>query len=729
MATAKKKKKAASAPKKTASKQKAKSASKPVAPAKGVRSKEKQPVGQAKPSPLVGLRPHFAELMKRVEAIDWVKVSDGSEGASFPKDLRAYLTKLSTAALDVIWKKQTARPLGALSARFLMELLAHPDDLKEVPHLLRLLVAMIASNHERLLGAPFAAESAGFSFSRLNKWSAIAERRDLVFALLDHADEKIRAHAAFVLAWLGRAYSGTIVPELWKKTKDPSALVRASALLAIGVHGEDGPVEDYLKDEEPRVGVAAAIAKSHAPRRMLGDDDIDALGYAVNANLTWPDLPFCNGDLTSYAIKCILGLEGAQAERVRPWLARHLDGPLASEVTEALVARTFPQGQELFPLSEEKTQVLALIVNHPSTHMAAVVALGKAGFLLGGSRRTDQQIDTIRKLVGLPRPAPAQGVLAEVEHEGEKRFAQHWLADFSEDGKPEARALARSMAEQLTPKDVIDLLLACYEIETDVLVMNPAATFATPVPEGGTLRDDGTIIFPPEDWPRRARLFMNQVRAEGWFISSEWWHGSTVSVVAHRDGQRFSFTMGNDWNQGNPIRTEAFFKGRQQFSLASLLAETALAHRPGYEEALLARVKETPPGRSSIQLHHRLTNIVIWSWGPGGTRPPKELDTPAIEMEAFWTYVQGPFRAYARMLDDARREELVLRVFEASEHRVPELYAIAPTERVRAKLAPEMKRRIRDVFGGDREKAIAALEWQMAEHARALVDACGTNGG
>jgi hypothetical protein len=133
-------------------------------------------------------------------------------------------------------------------------------------------------------------------------------------------------------------------------------------------------------------------------------------------------------------------------------------------------------------------------------------------------------------------------------------------------------------------------------------------------------------------------------------------------------------------------------------------------------------VAKNPKGPLGQAWAHRLTNIAIWTWGPRKEMPPKELDEAAVAMQAIWSYVQGAFRVYARMLDEPRREQLILDLFAASKECIAELYALAPTPRVLGALVDPLKRHLA-MWRRTPADAFPGWERQMGEHARTLFDA------
>jgi hypothetical protein len=669
----------------------------------------------------------FEDVFRRIDAIDWVEISRGADGATFPSDLRAYFSaktaKARAGALDTIWEKLADAPLGALAAKFLVELLAHPREAGDVPRLCQLLVAMMTSDHRNWLVASFDVKEAPFVLSRANKWNAIAERREVLLSLLHDDDALVCANTAFVLAWLGSTHSNEIVPHLEELTSDPSALVRASALLALGLHGRPSAFAKHERSEGPVV-LAAALAETFATNAELSDRALAALGRALEEETKWPELPWCRGDLGAFALRRVLHLDDRYDARTRPWLLAQLDGPLAADVVVQLIERTFPKGEPIEPLDETKLELLRAIGEHPKTHTAACNPLRDAGLPVGDSRLVHHQIDAVRKFAKLPRPAPATPPFADVTHEGDTRAAQHWLSDFSEQGRPEARSLARSIATQVPASDLVQLLLMSGDYETDLYDGPIDEAFHAPSPEGGEPRAaDGALVFPHERWPDRARAFLERLRGDGWLVASEWWFGSAVRVIAHREGCAFWFEMGNDWNAGNPIVTESRFLAKRQFSVAPLVAEEAALSCAGFEAALLERVATTPKGQLGLAWASRLVNIALWAWGPRHVAPPRGMDEAAIAMQAFWTYVTGPFRAYAEMLDEERREALVLSVFERTHERLPLLYGIAPTSRVLEAVTAQAKRELAQ-WGDRRDAHLELWRRDIGEHADALHRAC-----
>ncbi len=612
------------------------------------------------------------DLLARVDAIDWETVSDGSEGATFPEDLRAYLSatdeETRRAAFDAIRSGQVDRPIGALATRFLVELLAQPSD--ETPHVLRLLVAMITSRHELWLGAPFDGEDGRRHRSRYLKWREIAARGRLVCDLLEHDDEHVRAHAAFLLGWLDRRWLEELVPSLYDEP-----LVRASALLAFGLHGA-GRFETHLADEDRRVAMAAGIAASFSLSDNLVNDVLDRLELATQEQLTWPELPWCHGDLTRFALVRWMAIadDPRCRERARALLVAHLDGPIGADIMTRLMGIAFADGAAP-PWSEAQRATARLAFDHPNTQAAACGVLARLGVKFGGMMDSARQVDWLRKELGLPRPPPARGSLARVTHEGITDYAQHWMASFSETGQPPGRTLARTIARAVDANDVVALLYGAWEIDTHAF-----ATFDAPA-----------VVVTPQNWPSEVRDLLARLRGEGWLVESERWDATQVSVSMHREGQSFGFDVGNEWNSGNPITTEVYCRTGKRFSLARMLAQEALAGSDGYERALLEHAGGAPIANLAFVDSLRLTTIAIWTWGLTGQAPPPGMDRAAAAFQATWHYLQGQLVAYARMLDDARREALVLAIFAASRERVPELYGIAPTERVLAHLAPAAK--------------------------------------
>ncbi len=692
-----------------------------------------------KTSPKNAIPSVFEELVARVNAIDWVKVSAGSEGASFPKDLERYLGARTrdqrSRALDALWRGQVDRPIGGLSSRFLVELLAYPGSI-DVCGLLRLLVAMITSDHTRWFDGPFDVDRIGMTLSRLNKWRAIAGRRELAVLLLEHDDEAVRAHAAFLLAWLGSAHSSEIVPLLRGKTGDPSPLVRASALLAIGMHGLEGPYLEHLGDQDGRVGLAAALAATFAPSQDLTGPALDRIGESLHSGgqAPWPELPWARGELSRIALSRALALGERYEARTRTWLSAQLDGERAAEVVCRLLERAFPGKKPAEPLTAEQREALELVISRPKTHPAAVGFLASCGLPLGGSRLVHKQIDALRKYLGLPRPAPDKGPLGIVSHMGISKPVQHWWSDYAEAGEPEPGALARAIALQTPPAELVELLLLSSDLEPDVHGPSLDCPFVYPDVEGGTRRGDGALVFPGEGWPARARAYMGVLRGQGWYVESEWWYGSSVSVIAHKEGKVLSFSFGNDWNRGKPILTEAEFVPTRRFSIARLVAEEALQLTPDWQDALLQRISANPPRQDGLMWAHRLTGAAIWAYGASGREPPVGVDDAAVQMQGFWSYVQGPFLVYSRMLGPERREELVLRVmresYEASRQGVPELYGVAPTPRVLEQIAPYARRHLdnwhdrRGELVARWERVLGPLAGPLLEAARQQKSAC-----
>jgi hypothetical protein len=238
-------------------------------------------------------------MLEGMEKVGWGKLSHAYGKAS---DVPLLLREVAAGSADALFKLGAAichqGTLFAVTARvvpFLVELAAERK-LKGRAGILRLLGDIATVD-----------DHAAFWFDGIDALRphkavlAVREGVETYAALLVDKDASVRAHAAFVLAWIPSA-PRTAMKKAALKEKNTVAC--ASMCLALAQHGEAAKV----KGDEV-VATAAAIAEAHVKRGEVGKETRRVLARAP-ALAKVDGLPWFDGDLGGFSVRVLAAMEG-----------------------------------------------------------------------------------------------------------------------------------------------------------------------------------------------------------------------------------------------------------------------------------------------------------------------------------------------------------------------------------------------------------------------------------
>jgi hypothetical protein len=652
-------------------------------------------------------------LPARVAQIDWDSVSRGQA-----KGFEAHFAILAsadrspeerTAAREWIADQVACYPIAGLAGRYLVELAADPaaPDLAE---LLPMLVTCAVGDHMALLRHTEESRRAALEhrLGRLtlrNRFEAVASGAAPLVPHLRHADAASRAGAAFVLAWFARLSTAVVPAATAALEGEASPEARASLALCLAFHGAAEPLGPLLADWSPVVRLAAAIGETLLPADRISERAVALLAESLTsegAELTRAGVPWGYGDLRALAFARFCTLPERFASTTLPLLFSMLDAPNGRDVAESLIGAAFPAPlPPSSPLSPLQREVLVAIVTRATLWRGGTPQkLLESGVHLGRGRTNLAQREHLRKMLGLPRDplAPNAAIKTSLTFDGRTQPLVHWWADF-EDGAPlDVTDLADAMARALSPAEAVELVAAAPKSEASVAP--PPAL----VPPGGAPDASGHLLWRDVGYQAVQERYREIWQAAGWELLLE--QTTTVSWkgTLHQRGQIVEAKIEHDWNQGDPKLDEVSFTATARHALEPSFVRAA-GHGAFWDALVAATEKDTKRRRDWPHVR-----VAILASVELGSPPPEPLDAVALGLQETWAYPQPLFQGYAKILPEARREDLVIAVLSGDEF-VMELFALAPTERVLAAIWPRITERFGELTSF-RKGALGRLEEQ-----------------
>jgi hypothetical protein len=555
---------------------------------------------------------------------------------------------------------------------FLIESIGLVDE-PRVLDALTILVRMIAGDHRRwLLAETFDPDAIIEDRVTSANRAAALLCFDAIVSYTKDPSAEVRARVAFVLVWFGRDVRSRSIETLVTLVDDRTPEVRANAIVSLALLGERSRVASLLSDGDERVRLAAAIAASYGADGALKDRVISTLEDAVvSPQVLWRSFAFYDGDIASFAVQRFGRLGAAFDDRVASRLSALLEGRSGPALAGAAVLAAFAGYTPGAALTRAQREVATKIIATESLQTPAVLdALREFRLVTAGQYVTiDVMLDECRERLGLPRPPPTLGpreIVALPESALPARHAQHWLADFALQPMPErAASIAEAIANTVAP-DALFEFLTMQAADWDGTELPRARTdgvqFEVPLPEGLSPRGD-LYAGPPEQWPTRFRVWLEDREREGWLLSRLWWYGVSVQAeLFDLRGRRIELDFGHDWNAGNPTLTEVRALVRTRHRLTPLVARAARARDPaGFDRAMEATLEViVAGGRREAWRAGFLLSIAIEVFA-GAAEPPPALYDRALRLaQQGWSYVIAPFVPYARLLPRERVEALAL---------------------------------------------------------------------
>ncbi|MFO0558722.1 MAG: HEAT repeat domain-containing protein [Polyangiales bacterium] len=623
------------------------------------------------------------------------------------------------------WLNET---LGASRAvPFVIESLALLDEQRVLQALGALTTALVGDHRNWLAPARFDPDVYVRNDSeRAARRRALIESLEALIALTKDRSERVRAGAAFALAWLGEPARERVVPALRALLEDREPAARAAAVVALAMHRDGAGVASLMDDEDPRVRLCAAIAESLEVSSERGRATLESA--LTSDEVAWPDLLFNDGALSRWAILRYGAACRGEPERLKTRLVAALSDPVRASFVDAIVLASSAGWTPDQPFTAAQRAVVAVLVERPALQNAAIDPLRRAGLITYADYvTTDVIIDGLRARLGIARPPPAFGSQAKVTVRGRTDYAQHVWAEYATSPEPEfALEIAAEIASAIALDDVVDLLMRrAQDIDGSTLPYSRVASvaFEVALPEGVERRGE-RLVRRPEEWHLAHRDWCREREREGWLQLTSWWSGEEVITRWFDLGARsLEVSFGHDWNAGNPIFTEARALVSARHRLTPLVARAARARdRAAFDRALESFIEKSPANNWNTM---RAMSVAIELFAGTGEAPGVLFDRYAILAQRSWTYVVATLLPYARLLPAERREELAVACAAQSDFALPLLYELAPIERVLEALTPALRRAVTnwsDYASRERRRWVRALG---EEGAARIAEACG----
>jgi hypothetical protein len=579
---------------------------------------------------------------------------------------------------------------------FVFEVLPRLDE-GRVIDVLTLSAVLVAGEHRNWLGGErFDPEPVARDLVRRRHRAVIIASFAALAPFVSDPSDAVRARLAFLLAWLGDEARSLALPVLRTLAADAEPAPRATALVALAMHGETDAIEAVLSDAavDPRVRVCAAIAASWSSET---DASIDVLESALtSAPVQWPALPFNNGALTDWALLRY----GASRRRDPARATRKLVAALEVQgaPVAAIVAAACAGWTPGAPYTELQRGVVAKILETPALQSTSCMgALQQAQVLpVVQWAATVPLFDELRERFGLPRPPPTKGPTTLVTIDGETRYAQHWWADFASKPRADGARIAAAIAGSLTTAEVVELLLrSAQEFDGTGLLAERWSLVAYDVeaPRGFTARDRA-LTGPGDGWAESVREWIAAREREGWLLEGLWWYTADVTVdLFDLNGRWLQLQCGHDWNQGNPDFSKTTGQLRARHRLTPLVARAARARDPeAFDRAVREAVDAAmAPTVSARWVGARAALLALYACVGTADEPPAFYDRALCDWQQSSPYVTAILVAYARIVSAPRREAIALTCATESWSPLAALYAVAPTPAVLEAILPKLR--------------------------------------
>lgn len=364
-----------------------------------------------------------------------------------------------------------ASPSAAETAPFLIEL-ACAGRVEERARIVRLIGDLsVGGMHTEHLEHGYVYSPHGDDLEWLDRLrAAITSARERIIALYREREAAIRAAVSLVLGMMGEHAAEVIVPVRHVATKDRSSVVRASALVALGILGRNlnsradaELLAEAMRAKASAVRVAAAVGLSYVASPMRADV-VGVLAAAAREADRVAGFPWVGGDIANLASR-VLTLRGGASSLLEYLISARPAAPNDAAATIAqgdtarqIMALAFPEPLRAGTTPDDLTELQRRVVTSLSERA-----------LLWDERRTveiglPKAPEEARAWLGIP-PPPQPPTLLDQTLEWKGRFApvrEVWLAVTSSEPAERAR-LIRALHDRFDTHALFGLWLDTHK--------------------------------------------------------------------------------------------------------------------------------------------------------------------------------------------------------------------------------------------------------------------------
>lgn len=549
--------------------------------------------------------------------------------------------------------------------------------------------------------------------------------------LKDLAAGKEPAFAALAEVSVGKPLAAVLVPHLVALADKPLAL-RLLASIADALDPRDArgtkrvtdvlkklPVADLLADKRADVRAATALlADKKAVKAALANETdarakvcmLTALGDAKVAKSYLGDKDFAVAAAAATITKDIDVLTRAIGDAKlddMPWPGRSLRALAA----HSLLGAAFPKKLKGEPSKAQIEVIRALF----AVDNGAKLVMHSA-FELGLPTR----IETVRRLAGIPEPAPEGWVLGvDVTVDGQRDSAYgHWIG-YMGTGEGDANAIATAIADTLDAKQCAQALL-------EVCKSNYSNRFegeleAPPLPKGGKqTKGDSWIKYKDQREDAVAEAYAQQLAKAGWTIISRCYDPGDATntpdarLVAFRNGLEIDGTFYRDGKAGASVSVDV-----SPELFPAFVAAAFERHGKAFATALAALPKQDlkPWGNVGYWLPYAALLIAQRS----KTVPDDVFDDLVIAHQGDANVLLPNHIAYLDLLPSTRRETVVAGILEHGHRSLAKMY---PSDKALAAAAKGLAATLNSYSTyDDARRKLSAQPWAfIGDHAVPVIE-------
>ena len=259
------------------------------------------------------------QIVDLIRKVNWAGLKhaygEASDVSAQLSDLLSDDEALQSAALESLYSNifhQGSRFEASTQAVPFLLYKLQTEEVKNKPEIIRLLAHLAIGYQESYLplGFQWRPEPQYSYAAAVQSYNAVGRGTDIFLSLLNHPDNTLRLHAAFILGWFpakGRQTRNTIVERIAVETCDKT---KANLIVALGLldgyentRQNETLFREHLRNGTPLVRTASALALT---RLMQAETDRETLDVLIKGLETYSGryiadvFPWQDGDLVGY---------------------------------------------------------------------------------------------------------------------------------------------------------------------------------------------------------------------------------------------------------------------------------------------------------------------------------------------------------------------------------------------------------------------------------------------